>query len=118
MVNKWFDRFITGAIVINSILLASKEFEDKYDTSYVSAWNSILDKIDFVFTFIFLFECIVKVIGMGFVIHKRSYLRDGWNRLDFFIVLISVISFTPGIDPRSLKVFRTARILRPLRSMS
>lgn len=118
MVNKWFDRFITFCIVANSILLASKEYEEKYDASYESSWNSVLDKIDLVFTIIFLFECLVKVIAMGFVVHKRSYLRDRWNWIDFFIVLVSLVAFTPGIDPKSLKVFRTARILRPLRSMS
>ena len=118
MVNKWFDRFITFCIIVNSILLASKEYDEKYDATYESKWNDILDKIDLVFTIIFLFECLVKVIAMGFVVHKRSYLRDKWNWIDFFIVLVSLVAFTPGIDPKSLKVFRTARILRPLRSMT
>ena len=56
---------------------------------------------------------------MGFVVHKKSYLRDAWNCLDFFIVVISVISMLPisgGGD--SLKGLRTFRILRPLRSVN
>ena len=32
MVNKWFDRFITLCIILNSLLLASKEYEMNYDT--------------------------------------------------------------------------------------
>lgn len=34
MVNKWFDRFITLCIIINSLMLASKEFDEKYDEKY------------------------------------------------------------------------------------
>ena len=118
MVNKWFERFITFCIVINSLLLATREYDAKYDFSYESTWNGVLDKIDLFFTVVFIFECLVKVIGMGFILHKKSYMRDKWNWIDFFIVLVSIVAFTPGIDPKSLKVFRTARILRPLRSMS
>jgi hypothetical protein len=36
----------------------------------------------------FLLEASIKILGMGFVIHKNSYLRDPWNALDFLIVLI------------------------------
>ena len=117
MVNKWFDRFVTLCIILNSLLLASKEYDDNYDASYKSNWNEILDMIDNFFTIIFLFECIVKIIAMGFIKHKNAYLRDYWNWMDFFIVIISVVSLTPGADQSSLKAFRTARILRPLRSM-
>ena len=64
-------------------------------------------------------ECSVKVISMGFCMHKLSYLREPWNCLDFFIVCISLIGFLPvkgGSD--SLKSLRTFRILRPLRSIN
>lgn len=116
MVNKWFERFITFCIIANSLLLASKEYDQNFNADYVSSWNETLDKIDLVFSIIFLFECIVKVIAMGFVVNKKSYLRSAWNCIDFFIVIVSVIGII-GPDNSSLKAFRTARILRPLRSM-
>ena len=117
MVNKWFDRFITLCIILNSILLASKEYKMNYNADYVSEWNQILDKIDVVFSVIFLIECIIKIMAMGFVTHKNAYIRDAWNIMDFLIVIISVVSFAPGVDQSSLKALRTARILRPLRSL-
>lgn len=71
------------------------------------------------FSIIFVLECIVKVIAMGFVVHKNSYLRDSWNCLDFAIVIISLVGFLPFSDGNtSLKVLRTFRILRPLRSVN
>lgn len=55
---------------------------------------------------------------MGFVLHKKAYLRDSWNKLDFFIVSISIIGMLPGGGADSLKALRTFRILRPLRSIN
>ena len=116
---KWFDIFITLAIVVNSFLLASTDYEIRLRPDYESGWTPIQAKIDFVFSIIFIIECVVKNIAMGFVGHKKAYLRDPWNCLDFFIVLISIISMLPipgGSD--SLKALRTFRILRPLRSIN
>lgn len=76
MLNKWFDRFITTSIVINSVLLATKEYKENYDTGYVSSWNELLEKFDLVFTAIFFIEFLIKVIAMGFVMSNNSYLRD------------------------------------------
>ena len=41
------------------------------------------------FIAIFTAEMIVKVIALGFVMHKYAYLRDGWNVLDFTVVVLS-----------------------------
>ena len=71
-----------------------------------------------VFTIIFLLECFIKIIAMGFIIHKNAYLRDAWNWMDFMIVIVSTIGLAPNLDQSSLKALRTCRILRPLRSMS
>ena len=118
MVNKWFDRFITFCIVINSGLLASKDYRENYDTSYDSPWNAMLETLDLVFTAIYLVECIIKIVGMGFYKHRKSYLKDAWNWIDFIIVVISIVSLTPLAHQDSLKVFRSARVLRPLRSIN
>ena len=63
-------------------------------------------------------ESIFKIIAQGFVIHKNSYLRDPWNRLDFVVVCFSLIDFLPAANYSFLKVFRSLRILRPLRSIN
>ena len=68
---------------------------------------------------IFIVECVIKIVAMGFVWDKKSYLREGWNCLDFFIVCISIIGMLPiGGGNDSLKALRTFRILRPLRSVN
>lgn len=54
---------------------------------------------------------------MGFY-GENSYWADSWNRLDFFIVMVSFFDFVPGIQGGSLKTVRVARVLRPLRAIN
>ena len=71
-------------------------------------------------TLIFFVELILKIIALGFIINgEKSYMLDGWNVLDFLIVLSSVLSLFPNVtgDISFVKALRFARILRPLRSI-
>ena len=82
-------------------------------------------------------QVLVKVLAAGFLVPSpTAYLRDPWNLLDFFVVIISLISMTAKhlsgpIDPMdttgggsgsspfaSLKTLRALRALRPLRMIS
>jgi hypothetical protein len=40
------------------------------------------------FSVAFTIEFFLKAIGMGFIHHKNAYLRDGWNWIDFIVVVI------------------------------
>lgn len=116
---KWFDRFITVVILLNSVMLAMLDYKDRiYGPTYVSDINAKLEYVDLAFTAIFIFECVTKILGMGFVVHKNSYMRDGWNWLDFFVVCVSLVNFVPNINSGGLKALRTFRILRPLRAIN
>jgi hypothetical protein len=49
-----------------------------------------------------------------------SYLRNGWNQLDFFIVMTSMVDMILGsmVDIAALRILRMLRMLRPLRVIS
>jgi hypothetical protein len=114
-----FDKFITAVILGNSVMLAMQDYKGRiYGPDYYSSINVQLEKVDLVFTAIFIFECFCKIIGMGFVWHRNSYLRDAWNWLDFFVVCISLVGFVPNVNSGGLKALRTFRILRPLRTIN
>ena len=49
------------------------------------------------YTAIFTLESIIKIISMGMVLHKHSYLRDPWNWLDLTVVIIGLINVLPSI---------------------
>ena len=79
-----------------------------------------LEYCDTVFTSFFILELILKVITYGFIINgKKSYIRDGWNIIDFLIVFFAIFSFTSvGGDLKFLKALRMIRVIRPLRVIS
>jgi len=66
-----------------------------------------------------------KVLSGGLLLDDNSYLRSGWNVMDGFLVLISLIDIVVSITAASstrifgiLRVFRLLRTLRPLRYVS
>lgn len=48
---------------------------------------SFQEKTEPYFIGIFCFEAGIKLVALGFVFHKGSYLRNGWNVMDFIVVL-------------------------------
>ena len=61
----------------------------------------------------------LKIVSLGFIINgENSYLRSGWNILDFAIVIVSVVSLGGTSGLSALKALRTLRVLRHLRLIS
>ena len=75
-----------------------------------------MDLADRVFTIMYIFEAAIKILAFGFIVHKKSYLRDPWNVIDFVVVVIGIISLVPNLP--NLKSLRILRIFRPLRSIN
>ena len=48
----------------------------------------VQESLEWPFLVIFTGEAIIKIIAYGFVMHPGAYLRNGWNILDFVIVLV------------------------------
>jgi hypothetical protein len=65
----------------------------------------------------FLFECFIKVIVWGFACNgENSYLRSGWNVIDFFIAVSSSTAFLQlPTSYEFMKIIRLIRVLKPLR---
>ncbi|CAH0403502.1 unnamed protein product [Chilo suppressalis] len=115
---KPFEWMILTTIFANCIALAVYTPYPASDSNYT---NSVLEKIEYVFLVIFTGECVMKIIAYGFIMHTGSYLRNGWNLLDFTIVVIGMVStvlssiFKDAFDVKALRAFR---VLRPLRLVS
>jgi len=77
-----FKNLITLCIIVNSICLALYDYSDR---NSLTRYNQILDAIDKSLSIVFIIEACLKIIAMGFIIHRRSYMRDGWNIIDFLI---------------------------------
>jgi len=114
--HKLFKNGILTVITISSLMLAAETpLNDPNGTIFL-----ILKTMDYVTTVIFLVEVVIKVIGSGFFFNgAKSYIRNPWNVVDFFIVIISLLDLFPtGLSLSVLKIVRMARLLRPLRVIS
>uniref|UniRef100_A0A669PE05 Voltage-dependent L-type calcium channel subunit alpha n=1 Tax=Phasianus colchicus TaxID=9054 RepID=A0A669PE05_PHACC len=94
-----------------------------------NATNSNLERVEYLFLIIFTVEAFLKVIAYGLLFHPNAYLRNGWNLLDFIIVVVGAIleqatkadggnsigGKGAGFDVKALRAFR---VLRPLRLVS
>lgn len=58
------------------------------DENSLGLYNQVSDKIQFEMSSVFVIEASLRVIGMGFIVHKNAYLRDPWNWFDFFSVIV------------------------------
>lgn len=115
---KPFEYLILLTIFANCVALA---VYTPFPNSDSNITNAALEKIEYIFLVIFTSECLMKLIAYGFILHPGSYLRNGWNMLDFTIVVIGMIStalsnlMKEGFDVKALRAFR---VLRPLRLVS
>lgn len=105
--NKYFDWFIISMIFVNCIQLAL----DNPMVDPLSQYARILYGIDVGTTVIFIMEAIIKITSFGFVNNgPSSYLKNVWNRLDFTIIILSVLSTT--FLHQDYKAFKVLRVLR------
>uniref|UniRef100_A0A452S9T5 Voltage-dependent L-type calcium channel subunit alpha n=1 Tax=Ursus americanus TaxID=9643 RepID=A0A452S9T5_URSAM len=95
--------------------------------------NHNLEQVEYVFLVIFTVETVLKIVAYGLVLHPSAYIRNGWNLLDFVIVVVGLFSVLleqgpgrPGDIPHTggkpggfdVKALRAFRVLRPLRLVS
>jgi len=93
---------ILGLIIGNALLIFIQEFEIR---------GNVLDYIEPIFTALFVIEMFIKTADNGF----KKYISNGWNKLDFILVLISIPSLGAVFYSHNifeLNVFLTLRVFR------
>jgi hypothetical protein len=120
--HKHFEKCINFIILLATLRLILDTFISGKKSDYV------FNILDLTFSIIFISEFIIKTISLGFVIDEGSYLRDHWNKMDFFIMIIQLLEIQTialkleGGDisnsSQFIKILRLLRILRPLRFIS
>ncbi|XP_045435386.1 sodium channel protein type 10 subunit alpha isoform X2 [Pipistrellus kuhlii] len=97
----WFSTFITVTIVVNCVCMTRTDLPEK---------------MEYVFTVIYTFEALIKIVAGGFCLNEFTYLRDPWNWLDFSVITLAYISTMT--DLQGISGLRTFRVLRALKTVS
>ncbi|XP_022081221.1 voltage-dependent L-type calcium channel subunit alpha-1D-like [Acanthaster planci] len=112
-----FEYLIFVLIMVNTIVLAMKYYDQSDE------YSEVLDRVNIVFTAIFLLECILKIIAFKI----KNYVRDLWNLFDFVIVVGSIIDIilsegkASQMDSESrfsINFFRLFRVMRLVKLLS
>lgn len=104
-----FEFAIVACIAANTLamLLQYHDADEQYITNLTNTYTA--------FTFVFLFEAVLKLLAYG----VRPYFRETWNRFDMFMVILSVAgvvaSWTSSADTNYLGVVRIMRVTRVFR---
>ncbi|KAJ9521131.1 hypothetical protein QJQ45_022837 [Haematococcus lacustris] len=109
---KPFDWFFLVVIIANCITLALEAPTPAFPSS---ALGRSLALANYVFIGLFTAEAALKILALGFVLAPNTYLRNGWNCLDFLVVCVSFLDFT---SLGNLTAVRSVRALRPLRTIT
>lgn len=114
----WFERAVNFGIIVQTTIMAFENYERRIVDGYE---ETTMDRVTFlsgqIFAWIFISEFVLKVLAMGFFLHRKSYLRSWWNRFDFVIVLISFVEVISPSTEGALTLIRMLRLLKPLRSI-
>lgn len=98
-------------IILNVVTMAMTQ-----DDSTKSMLD-LLKLFNYIFTVIFIIEAVLKIFAMTFT----HYINNTWNKLDFFIVIASIVDFVfeqamSGSSfswaPQLMRVFRVLRVSR------
>jgi voltage-gated sodium channel len=88
----------------------------------LAAYYTLLDAVDVAFTAFFAAEIVTKVLDFSGPGRLQAYLKDPWNRVDFYSVLLALPSigvlfshqfdlFVSFAALRSLRVFKFLRVI-------
>ncbi|XP_054158899.1 voltage-dependent calcium channel type A subunit alpha-1-like isoform X3 [Oppia nitens] len=116
VVSTAFEYFIMVLIVLNTILLMMKYYQQSDD------YKMTLQYTNATFTALFTLECLLKITAFG----CRNFFKDSWNTFDFITVVGSVIDALVMeitlsskefnfISVGFLRLFRAARLIKLLR---
>ncbi|NWX01355.1 SCNAA protein, partial [Caloenas nicobarica] len=99
-----FVGFITCTVVLNCVSMAVNKLPDA------------LNWAEYLFTAIYTGEILIKVLARGFFWNEFTFLRDPWNCLDLFVIVVTYVTIYEG--PGKVAALRTFRVLRTLKAIS
>ena len=107
-----FNNIITVVILLQAAVLALETF---------SEFNNYISLFEYINVFvlsIFIIEAILKMVAL--YPYPYRYFKNGWNILDFTIIVVSLLPLTGGFTTvaRLIRLLRVTRLTNRSREMS
>ncbi|XP_031638409.1 voltage-dependent calcium channel type A subunit alpha-1-like isoform X2 [Contarinia nasturtii] len=112
-----FEYTILATIIANCVVMAAEHHLPGNDEDKLT--KKLQGGIETVFLVIFITEASCKIIALGLILHRNSYLRSAWNIMDFIIIVTAIMALFPALRSMiDLKTLQAIRVLRPLKLVS
>ncbi|KAL6754112.1 Ion transport protein-domain-containing protein [Haematococcus lacustris] len=103
----YFDRVTIAVVVTNVIIMGCDHYNETDEFSLA------MTGLNFGFTSCFVVEMVLKLMALGW----GPYLSDNWNRLDCFVILVSIPDLVSSLVPALsnlgfMTIFRVFRVAR------
>ncbi|MFQ3576496.1 MAG: ion transporter [Cytophagales bacterium] len=108
------DKIVLSVILLSAIVIFLHAFDQH------PSFAKILEILDYVITLFFIIEVVVNIFEYGW----KDYIKSGWNKFDFFVVVASSPSLLFAFDDLNelgveailiLRLFRIFKFFRFLR---
>ncbi|CAL8381792.1 unnamed protein product, partial [Boreogadus saida] len=96
---------IYGFIRVNSQLIKANLMSNGIGYCHLT-----VETVEYAFLIIFTIETFLKIIAYGLVAHQNAYVRNGWNMLDFVIVVIGLFSVVLEVLTKDEKAEEAAAV--------
>ncbi|XP_054846940.1 sodium channel protein type 5 subunit alpha-like [Eublepharis macularius] len=105
LTHTWFIAFITCVVLVNSALMT------------VPAFMSNCNGYELFFAVTYAIEFAIKIVARGFVWNEFTYLRDPWNCLDFFVLIMTYVALCNSAIG-NISALRIFKVLRTFKAVS
>ncbi|XRB09621.1 voltage-gated cation channel [Pycnococcus provasolii] len=112
VISAWFDKVILVCILANCAFLAMD------DAGCKDTCRTAVDGAEFVFTFVFTAEFILKTVSHCLFFGPKAYINSAWNCLDMLCVVTAYLQYVgAGGNVSGLRAFRAMRPLRAVKAL-
>lgn len=94
-VDSWLEWAALVVVIINCVVIALNNPLVPKETTYFRVVNGL----DMACTALMTLECIVRLIAMGLIMEKGTFLRDPWSAFDALVITARyVMCFLSGVQ--------------------
>ncbi|XP_077160240.1 sodium channel protein type 5 subunit alpha-like isoform X2 [Paroedura picta] len=105
----WFIGFITCVVIVNSMLMTMPNL--------IPSSTNNGDNFEIFFAATYATEFAIKVVSRGFIWDEFTYLRDPWNCLDLFVLIMTFVALCNS-KLGSISALRIFKVLRTFKAVS
>lgn len=110
MKSTWFQLLSILIILLNCLTYSLISNRSNHYENYTELISLSRD----FFLFFYIVEMGLKVFAFGLFVPYNSYFRDGWNWLDFIVIITLIVTYT-DVKSLDISLLRLLRLLKPPR---